>query len=65
MERIYDKLKRCSPYINLRNNNIKFIPYASDKKLKVIGKVKLVLKIMNKKIVKWIAYVAKGEKSFY
>ena len=52
MERIYDKLKRCSPYINLRNNNIKFIPYASDKKLKVIGKVKLVLKIMNKKIVK-------------
>ena len=43
--------------MKLRHNEVKFTPYGSDNKLGVLGKVKLVLKNLNNKRVKTMAYV--------
>ena len=54
---MFDKLKRCSPDMKTWKNNVRFTSYASDKKLEVIGKVKLALKNMR--------YVVRGDKNVY
>ena len=51
----------ASPRTGL-GKNVWFTPYASDKKLEVTGKVNLVLKNMNEKIIICLAFVVKRGK---
>ena len=48
-EREYHKLVDVSPGIKLRKNHVKFTPYASDKVLPVLGRIKLVIGILTEK----------------
>ena len=61
-ERQYKSLLEVSPGMKLRRNKVRFTPYASNEALPVIGKVKLVLKNLNRKKVKCMAYVVEGGK---
>ena len=56
----YKTLLGSYPSMKLWKNKVRFTPYASDKSLSVLGKVKLALRNLNGLKVKSMAYVVRG-----
>ena len=60
-EKDWDKFKRRNPQTLLKKNKVAFLPYRTDIRLPVKGRVKLVLVNENGKQINTIVYVVKGQ----
>ena len=55
------KMKEENPNIKLKANNVRFRPYGTEKKLPILGRLKVKMRNESGKTIRTMAYVVKGQ----